>query len=66
MENHVVRYITAVSYTHLDVYKRQVGQRLGAAFAAAKYPSICQIANDTADAGVMPHFTRSRPIAEVI
>ena len=47
-------------------YDLQVGQRLGSAFAAAKHPGICKIANDTPDAGVMPHFTRSRPIAEVI
>ena len=47
-------------------YDLQMGQRLGAAFAAAKHPGICQIANDTPDAGVMPHFTRSRPIAKII
>ena len=47
-------------------YDLQMGQRLGAAFAATKHPGICQIANDTPDAGVMPHFTRSRPIAEAI
>ena len=50
----------------LRCYDLQMGQRLGAAFAAAKHPGICQIANDTPDAGVMPHFTRSRPIAKII
>ena len=54
------------SLEQLLFYNLQVGQRLGAAFAAAKHPGICQIANDTPDAGVMPHFTRSRPVAEVI
>lgn len=43
-----------------------MGQRLGAAFAAAKHPSICQIANDTPDAGVVPLLARPGPVALIV
>ena len=44
----------------------QVGQHLGAAVTAAKYASIGEVANDPPDAGVMPHLTRSCPVAELV
>ena len=53
-------------FKQLRFYDLQVGQRLGAAFAASKHAGISQIANDTPDAGMVPHFTCSRPIAEIV
>ena len=44
----------------------QVGQHLGAAVTAAKHPSIGEVANDPPDAGVVPHLTRSCPVAELV
>lgn len=36
----------------------QVRQHLGSTIAAAKYAGIGKIADDTPDAGVVPHLTR--------
>ena len=44
----------------------QVGQHLGAAVTAAKHPGIGEVANDSPDAGVVPHLTRSCPVAELV
>ena len=53
----------------LEQFRRddlQVRQHLGAAATAAKYASIGEVANDPPDAGVMPHLTRSCPVAELV
>ena len=41
----------------------QVQQHLGSAIAAAEYAGIGEVADDTPDAGVVPHLTRSCPVA---
>ena len=44
----------------------QVQQHLGSAIAAAEYAGIGEVADDTPDAGVVPHLTRPCPIPELI
>ncbi len=41
----------------------QVGQRLGSAFPAPQNARIGEIADNATDAGVVPHLTRSCPVA---
>ena len=63
---HTVLADALCSFKQLRFYDLQVRQQLGTAFSAAKHAGIGQVAKDTPNCGMMPHFTRSRPIAEVI
>ena len=44
----------------------QMRKYLGTAFPAAEYARIGQIAEDTPDRGVVPHFARPCPVAQLI
>ncbi len=63
---HTVLADALCSLIYFWFYDLQVRQQLGTAFSAAKHAGIGQVAKDTPNCGMMPHFTRSRPVAEVI
>ena len=44
----------------------QMGQLLGTAFSAPQNARICQIADNTSDAGVVPHLAAPGPVAQLV